>query len=71
MLLENKTAVIFAAAGAIGSQVARTFAREGARVYVSGRDLGAVEAVAGEIRAAGGQAKAAAVDALDPRAVDA
>lgn len=71
MLLENKTAVIFAAAGAIGSQVARTFAREGARVYLSGRDLGAVEAVAGKIRDVGGQAKAAAVDALDSRAVEA
>lgn len=71
MLLENKTAVIFAAGGAIGSQVARTFAKEGARVYLSGRDLGAVEGVAEAIRAAGGRAHAAAVDALDGEAVEA
>lgn len=71
MLLEGKTTLIFAAAGAIGSQVAKTFAKEGARVYLSSRDLAAVEAVAESIRAAGGQARAAAVDALDETAVNA
>src|SRR5260221_12978007 len=37
MLLEQKTAVIYGAGGAIGSAVARAFAREGARVYLAGR----------------------------------
>jgi NAD(P)-dependent dehydrogenase (short-subunit alcohol dehydrogenase family) len=37
MLLEQKTAVIYGAGGAIGGAVARAFAREGARVYLAGR----------------------------------
>jgi len=70
MLLNDKTAVIFGAGGAIGGAVARAFAREGARVFVSGRRRGAVEAVAREITAAGGAAEAAQVDALDEQAVN-
>ncbi|MBI5085785.1 MAG: SDR family oxidoreductase [Acidobacteria bacterium] len=37
MLLKNKTVVIFAASGAIGSAFARKAAEEGARLYVSAR----------------------------------
>ena len=70
MLLQDKTAVVHGAGGAIGSAVARAFAAEGARVYLSGRTLGPVEAVAREIAAAGGSADAAQVDALDEEAVD-
>jgi NAD(P)-dependent dehydrogenase (short-subunit alcohol dehydrogenase family) len=69
MLLEDKTAVIYAAGGAIGGAVARAFAREGARVFLTGRDLARVDAVAEEIVAAGGVAEAAQVDALDQAAV--
>ena len=69
-MLENKTAVIYAAGGAIGSAVARTFAREGARLFLTGRDVAKVEAVAAEIVAAGGVAEPARVDALDERAVE-
>ncbi len=36
MLLKNKTAVVYGAGGAIGSAVARAFAREGARVFLTG-----------------------------------
>jgi NAD(P)-dependent dehydrogenase (short-subunit alcohol dehydrogenase family) len=71
MLIENKTAVIYAAGGAIGEAVARAFAREGARLFLTGRDLVKVEAVAQEIVAAGGVAEAARVDALDEKAVEA
>ena len=70
MLLEDKTAVIYAAGGAIGGAVARSLAREGARVSVTGRDLAKVDAVAEEIVAAGGVAEAARVDALDEKAVE-
>jgi NAD(P)-dependent dehydrogenase (short-subunit alcohol dehydrogenase family) len=70
MLLENKTAVIYAAGGAIGGAVARAFAREGARVFLTGRNLGKVDAVAKEIAAAGGVAETAQVDALDEKAVE-
>jgi NAD(P)-dependent dehydrogenase (short-subunit alcohol dehydrogenase family) len=38
MLLQKKTALVFAATGAIGSAVARQFAAQGARVYISGRN---------------------------------
>jgi NAD(P)-dependent dehydrogenase (short-subunit alcohol dehydrogenase family) len=70
MLLKDKVAVIYGAGGAIGSAVARTFAREGARLFLSGRNLAPVEAVAKDIIAAGGQAEAARVDALDEDAVE-
>lgn len=70
MLLEGKNAIIYGGAGAIGSGVARVFAREGARVHLAGRTLANVEAVAEEIRSAGGSAEAAQVDALDARSVD-
>ena len=69
LLLEDKTAVIYAAGGAIGGAVARAFAREGARLFLTGRDLAKVDAVAEEIVAAGGVAETARVDALDESAV--
>ena len=71
MLLEDKTAVIYGGGGAIGSAVARTFAREGANVFLAGRTKAKLDAVAEEIRAGGGAAETAEVDALDERAVDA
>ena len=70
MLLKNKTAVIYGAAGAIGGTVARTFAREGARVFLTGHRRAPVELIAREIAAAGGSAEAAEVNALDERAID-
>jgi NADP-dependent 3-hydroxy acid dehydrogenase YdfG len=59
MLLEDKTAVIDAAGGAIGGAVARTFAREGARLFLTGRNVTKVDAVAKEVAAAGGVAETA------------
>jgi 3-oxoacyl-[acyl-carrier protein] reductase len=70
MLLESKNAVIYGGAGAIGSAVARAFAREGATVFLAGRREATLEEVAGDIRAAGGRAETAVVDALDQEAVD-
>jgi NAD(P)-dependent dehydrogenase (short-subunit alcohol dehydrogenase family) len=70
MLLPDKVAVIYGAGGAIGGAVARTFAREGAKVFLSGRNLAPVEAVAGDIIAADGQAEAAQVDALNEDAIE-
>ena len=68
--LKNKVAVIYGAGGAIGGAVARAFAREGARVFLTGRRLAPLEAVAKDIVSAGGIAEAAEVDALDERAID-
>jgi 3-oxoacyl-[acyl-carrier protein] reductase len=70
MLLEGKNAVIYGGGGSIGGAVARAFAREGARVHLAGRTLATLEAVAEEIRSAGGAADTAVVDALDEEAVD-
>jgi NAD(P)-dependent dehydrogenase (short-subunit alcohol dehydrogenase family) len=53
MLLENKNAIIYGAGGAIGGAVARAFAREGARVFLSGRNAAPVEAVANDMWPAG------------------
>src|SRR5918992_632475 len=70
MLLENKSAVIYGAGGAIGGAVARAFAGEGAKLFLTGRHLSPVEAVAKEVVSEGGSAEAAEVDALDEQAVD-
>lgn len=70
MLLENKTAVIYGAGGAIGGAVARAFAREGARVFLAGHTPSRLESVAGDIVAAGGVAQTARLDALDESAVE-
>jgi NAD(P)-dependent dehydrogenase (short-subunit alcohol dehydrogenase family) len=70
MMLKDKVAVIYGAGGAVGGAVARAFAAEGAKLSLTGRRLGPVEAVAKDIVAAGGSAEAAEVDALDEQAVD-
>jgi 3-oxoacyl-[acyl-carrier protein] reductase len=70
MLLEDRNAVIYGAGGAIGGAVATAFAREGARVHLVGRTQAKLDAVAERIRAAGGTAETARVDALDEAAVD-
>jgi NAD(P)-dependent dehydrogenase (short-subunit alcohol dehydrogenase family) len=69
MLLENKVAIIHGASGKIGSAVARAFAADGARLFLAGRTLAKVQALADEINATGGKAEAAEVDALDEAAV--
>lgn len=56
MLLNGKVAAIY---GAGGGAVARTFAREGAKVSLSGRNVASVEAVCRGHVAAGGEADAA------------
>jgi 3-oxoacyl-[acyl-carrier protein] reductase len=70
VLLENKNAIVYGAGGHIGGAVSRAFAREGATVFLAGRTQAKLDAVADEIRAAGGAAETAQVDALDERAVD-
>jgi len=70
MLLKDKQAVIYGGGGSVGAAIAITFAREGATVFLSGRSAPALEATAGKIRAAGGKAETALVDALDQQAVE-
>ena len=69
MLLDQKTAIIYGASGAIGSAVARAYAREGANVHLAGRNELTLDAVAQRIRTDGGTAQVARVDVLDRAAV--
>ena len=69
-MLKNKVAVIYGAGGAVGGAVARAFAREDAKLFLTGRHLAPVDAVAKEIVSAGGSAGTAEVDALDEQSVD-
>jgi NAD(P)-dependent dehydrogenase (short-subunit alcohol dehydrogenase family) len=70
MLLGNENAVIYGGGGSIGGAVAREFSREGARVFLVGRTRENLEAVANDIKADGGAAEVAVLDALDEQAVD-
>ena len=70
-LLEGKSAIIYGGGGGIGSGVARTFAREGAQVFLVGRTREPLDQVATEITSAGGAAQVAVLDALDEPAVNA
>jgi len=70
MMVEHKVAVIYGAGGAIGGAVARALARDGAKLFLTGRYLAPVEVVAKDVVAAGASADAAEVDALDEQAVD-
>jgi NAD(P)-dependent dehydrogenase (short-subunit alcohol dehydrogenase family) len=69
MMLKNKVAVVYGAGGAIGGAVARAFASEGARVFLTGRQMAPVEAVARDIISGGQSAEAAEVDALNEEAI--
>jgi NAD(P)-dependent dehydrogenase (short-subunit alcohol dehydrogenase family) len=70
MLLSNKVVVLYGANGAVGRAVAGAFAKEGARVFATGRRLEPVEQLVNAIAADGGVAEGAQVDALDEAAVE-
>ena len=65
MLLRDRNAIIYGAAGHIGGAIARAFSREGARVFLAGRSLARLRDIAGELKA-----DMAEVDALDETAVE-
>jgi 3-oxoacyl-[acyl-carrier protein] reductase len=67
--LEGKIAVIFGAGGEVGAAVAKEFAAQGARLFLSGRTASPVQAVADAI-SADGQTAAVELDALDEDAVN-
>jgi NAD(P)-dependent dehydrogenase (short-subunit alcohol dehydrogenase family) len=56
MILKNKVAVIYGAGGGIGSTVSRAFAREGAKLFLTGRHRAPVEVVAQAVFMASDQA---------------
>jgi 3-oxoacyl-[acyl-carrier protein] reductase len=63
-LLDGRTAIVYGAAGPIGSAVASAFADAGATVFLAGRTRARLEAVARGID----RAEVAPVDVLDPAA---
>lgn len=69
--LDGKRALIFAAGGSISAALAREFAVQGARVFLSGRTKSKVQALAEAIDPTGKCAHAAELDALDEQAVEA
>jgi len=69
MILENKNAVIYGAGGSMGGAIAKALAAAGAKVFLTGRNIAAVQIVADEIIASGGYAEAGQVDALDEAAI--
>jgi 3-oxoacyl-[acyl-carrier protein] reductase len=69
-LLDGKVAVIYGAAGGIGTAVAKAFAREGATVFLTGRTESTLKPIAEQIRASGGAADVSMVDALSPESVE-
>ena len=69
MILQNKNAIIYGAGGSLGGAVAKALAAAGAKVFLTGRNIGSVQKVADEIITAGGQAEATQVDAMDEKAI--
>ena len=70
MILKNKNAVIYGAGGAIGGAVAHAFAREGARVFLTGHSLDSLEVVAESITMEGGVVEVDVVDATSEHDVN-
>jgi NAD(P)-dependent dehydrogenase (short-subunit alcohol dehydrogenase family) len=70
MMLKDKVAVVYGAAGGIGGAVARALRARGPRFFLPGDSERPWKPVANEIQSAGGFAEAAEVDALDEQAVD-
>jgi NAD(P)-dependent dehydrogenase (short-subunit alcohol dehydrogenase family) len=66
---KDRCLVIHGGSGAIGGAVARAFAREGARVFITGRNRARLDAAVQAIVTEGGRAEAAVVDALDEQAM--
>jgi len=71
MRLANKTGIITGPAKGMGQAISETLAREGADLVLAGRDTGAIEDVAANIRAMGRKAEVVKVDVTDPEQVEA
>jgi short-subunit dehydrogenase len=70
MQINGRTALITGASSGIGAATARAIARKGGRVILLARTKSALESLAAEITASGGQTHAYPVDLSDAQAVD-
>jgi NAD(P)-dependent dehydrogenase (short-subunit alcohol dehydrogenase family) len=70
MLLKDKIAVIYGAGGATGRAVAQAYARNGAKLYLTGRGAESLEGTARIVAGEGVSAEVALVDALDENAIE-
>ncbi|MDB5428535.1 MAG: hypothetical protein JWR47_2986 [Phenylobacterium sp.] len=69
-LLEGKVALLVGASRGIGAVTAKVLARAGAKVMLAARDGSALEAVVGEIRSEGHEARFVTVDVGDESSVE-
>jgi 3-hydroxybutyrate dehydrogenase len=69
--MKEKVAIVTGAASGIGLEIARAYAREGAKIAIADLKQDAAEAAATEITSAGGQAIAVAMDVTNEAQVDA
>lgn len=67
--LAGKTALVTGASSGLGAHFARVLAAEGAAVTVAARRVDRLESLCAEIAAAGGEAKAVAMDVTDAASV--
>lgn len=70
MLLERKVALVHAAGGQVGRRVAEQLAREGAHVWLAGRDTTKLAPIADGLRRGGGNVEVIAIDALDAPSIE-
>jgi 3-hydroxybutyrate dehydrogenase len=69
--LQDRIAIVTGAASGIGLEIARTYAREGAKVAIADVNRDAAETAAAALRGEGGQAMAVAADVTDEGQVNA
>jgi len=71
MRMKDKAAIVTGAASGLGREIARAFAREGAKVCIADLQMEPAKVVVGEIERAGGTAMPVAMDVTDERQVEA
>lgn len=68
-VLAGRRALVTGASGALGGHFAQALARAGARVWLAGRNVDALDTLVAEICEAGGEAEAVTLDVTDSAAV--